>query len=317
MSKASSIQITQSNIIALWQLISITRRYSDITVKSAIETIRESGLAAGELPADQGLKLGQHCRLLEISEQRLFATQFCKDNLFNICDAEEPNIDVFRGVLLRYVSFQNLDWLLFFNDDADIFRTAIPDDWIELLDGASLFEFDSVEVRDWWGQVFSKFQTYKEGQKVEIGKVAEKLTFEFERKRLETDGLENGPQFVKWASQITDKYGYDILSIRGNMLKLHLAERSKIQVEVKCSVSSNEQEFRFYVTNNEWNTALKQLDSYYFYCWTSTSKEKETAHGPFIIPASDLSDHIPINNGSLCQWSECRFVIDIDQFRIN
>jgi hypothetical protein len=317
MSKAAPFQITPTNIIALWQLISITKRYDDIPVRSALEIVLTSTIIAGGSPADQGLRLGLSCKLLEIDdEQKLISSQYCKKELHILCDTEAPNVDIIRGILYRCVSLQNLDWLLFFNDDADLFKALIPNDWIELLENANLFDFENDLVRDWWGQVFSKFQTYKEGQKIEIGKVAEKLTYDFERNRLQKDGHDSGPAFVKWASQITDKYGYDILSIRGTRLKFFFNEKNQIQIEVKSSVSSNEKEFRFYVTKNEWNTASKNIDSYYFYCWTSTSKEKESATGPFIIPADALSSHIPTDNGNFCEWSECRFVVNLDSLKL-
>jgi len=318
MSKNPYFTITSSNIIALWQLILLTNRHEELSVKSAIEITLNSGLMAGGLPAEQGLKLGQYCKLLEINNaQKLSSTQYCKDELIELCDTDEPNILITRGILFRFVSFQNFDWLLFFNDDAEIFKAFIPDDWIYLLDHAELFNFYDSDVRDWWGKIFSRFQTYKEGQKIEIGKVAEKLTYDHEKKRLENDGLDNGHFFVKWASQINDKYGYDVLSIRGDILKFIFSEKDKIQIEVKCSVASNEKEFRFYVSKNEWNVALKNIQSYFFYCWTSTNMEKESANGPYIIPAEKLSIHIPSDNGNLCEWSECRFIIDLNNFSIN
>jgi len=317
MGKIDSVTITSSNIIALWQLVLLTSKHEEITVKSAIEITLNSGLMGGGLPADQGLKLGQYCRILEINEeQKLYSSQYCKDKLIGLCETEEPNILVFRGILFRFVSFQNFDWLLFFNDDPEIFKTGIPGEWIDLLEQAELFNFTDLIVRDWWEKIFSKFQTYKEGQQIEVGKVAEKLSYEYERQRLESDGLDNGHFFVKWASQINDKYGYDILSIRGNFFKFTFEEKDSIQIEVKCSVTSNEREFRFYISKNEWNIALKNMGSYFFYCWTSASKERENANGPFIIPANKLSSHIPTDNGTVCEWSQCKFVVDLNSLSI-
>ncbi len=76
MSKNETFAISSSSIIALWQLVLLTNKHEEITVKSAVEITLNSGLMGGGLPAEQGLKLGQHCRLLEISDSQLFAVNF-------------------------------------------------------------------------------------------------------------------------------------------------------------------------------------------------------------------------------------------------
>lgn len=315
---AGSFIITASNIIALWQLIIISSKYEGITIDAAINIARTSGLAGGNVPADEGLKLGRSCKLLEIENKKLSASQYCKDNLLPCCETDEPNIFIIRSILYRYVSYQNLDWLLFFNEDPEIFKSSIPSEWIELLDYALLFNFEEPLVREWWAGIFSRFQTYKEGKKLEYGKVAEKLTFDHEKQRLQADGLESDHTFVKWASQINDKYGYDVLSIRGSFLKFRFAEKDKIEIEVKSSVSSSKEEFRFFVSKPEWIAAEKNISSYYFYCWISTSLEKQSAVGPFIIPAVALKPLIPTDNANpICEWSECRFVLNLSYYQIN
>lgn len=315
---AEPLFITSSNIIALWQLIVITSKYEGITIEAAIDIARTSGLTGGDIPANEGLRLGMSCKLLETDNKKLLSSQFCKDYLIPGCGTDEPNIFIIRSILYRYISFQNLDWLLFFNEDPELFKASIPSEWIELLDYAVLFDFEEPLVREWWADVFSRFQTYKEGKKLEYGKVAEKLTFDHEKKRLLEDGLENDHSFVKWASQINDKYGFDVLSIRGSLLRFLFGDKDKIQIEVKSSVNPSKEEFRFFVSKPEWIAAEKNIHSYYFYCWVATSIEKQNAIGPFIIPAEVLKPLIPKDTSSpTCEWSECRFTLDLTTYQIN
>lgn len=316
MSKNDQFTINNSNIIALWQLILLTHKHQEIEIRSAIEIVFNSGLMGGSLPVNEGLKLGQYCKLLEINDSLLQSTEYCKNEILVLSTEDEPNVNVIREILFRFSSFQNLDWLLFFNEDPELFKIYIPFEWIVLLNSGALFDFEESDVQDWWSKVFSRYQNYKEGQKLEIGRVAEKLTYEHEKKRLEKDKLDNGHLFVKWASLFSDSYGYDVLSIRGKEFQHSFNLKDPIQIEVKCSVTADEANFRFYVTSNEWSVALENLDSYFFYCWTSANKEKESASGPHIIPATKLKTHIPSNTGTVCQWSECRFILDLNTFSI-
>lgn len=316
---AEPFQITTSNIIALWQLIMIVKRNESIAVESAINISINSGLIGGDVPAAEGLRLGLYCKILAIEKnQSLNHTDFCKDVLLSLCDTDEPNTQITRAILLKYMSLQNYDWLLFYSDDPETFKAGIPSEWIDLLENSNLFDFEDSLVRSWWSEVFDRYETYKEGKKLEQGKIAEKHTFDSERERLKVDGFDNDLKFVKWASQISDKYGYDILSIRGSLLKTTFSEKEKIQIEVKCTASASMEEFRFYVSKSEWLAALANIDSYFFYCWIDTNLQKQTAQGPYIIPAKNITQHVPIDNHStICDWSECRFIVNLNEMRIN
>jgi hypothetical protein len=313
---AEIVIVTASNMIALWRIVRIVEAFEGIEVKIVMEMARNSGLIAGSLPAGEGLALGRHCKLLEIAHiNKLVLTPHCK-SLIPLCSTEQPNIHITRAILQQYFFVNKLEWLLFFNEDPEIFKASIPDEWIFLLENSGLFEMEDKDVRSWWSRVFSKFQTYQDGKKLEIEKVAEKLTFDHERNRLQADGLKNDHAYLKWVSQISDKEGYDIASIRGALLKFAFTEKSNILIEVKASVSSSTDAFRFYVSRPEWEKAQSNISSYFFYCWISTNLETQTALGPYIIPADQLKSHFPTDNSEICQWSECRFIIKLNTLKI-
>jgi len=308
--------ISNSNILALWQLIILTKRHETISVGSAIDIVLNSGIMGGGLPAKQGLILGKKCKLLSINESNLFSTSLCRNDIHPICDDVEPNIEVIRIIILKYMSLENYDWLLFYNDDPIIFKTFIPKGWVELFENAGLFDFEDIDVCNWWSQIFSRFQKYKEGQKIEIGKLGEKLTFEYEKKRLLNDDYNNVDFYVKWASLINDKYGYDILSIRGKLMSFGLSEKNTIRIEVKSSTLVSTSTFRFFISKNEWLVALENIHNYYIYCWAGANVDKQTANGPYIIPIVSLLEHIPVDKSDFCQWSECRVLLDINKASI-
>lgn len=316
MKRVRDFDISQGKIIALWQLVRLTENFTSVTFKSAISIISNSGLMGGTIPVNAGLKLGINLGFLEIKISEIHSTERCKQKLFARCTTEEPNDEIIRSILYEVIINNNCEWLLFFNEDPEIFKTAIPNEWIEILDFGNLFDFADSVILDWWSEVFSKFKRYKEGQKLENGKVAEKLTYNYEIDRLGLRDTDKEHLYVRWASQISDYFGYDVLSIRGRQLKFSYAENDTIQIEVKCTVSFNEEQFRFYVTKNEWNNAVNNIDSYYFYCWVSLDKDNETAKGPFVIPAKDLLSYFPNDNGTICEWWECRFILNVHNFKI-
>jgi hypothetical protein len=312
----STPTITVSNVIALWQLVAIIRDNGILTVKDATGIALASGIVGGGLPVNEGLRLGQLCKFLEIDNQNLVHTQSCIDSLLPHCVDLEPNIVVIRKILAKYISLENQQWLLHYDEDPAVFRAAVPEPWIEILDHADLFNFGDADVSGWWRNVFSRYQTYQEGKKVEQGKLAEKLTYDWEQERLEVDGFDNKNHFVKWASLLSDRFGFDIVSIRSKLLQQGASLKDKIQIEVKSAAASTEEEFRFFVSKPEWLMALENLNAYFFYCWVSTNLQTQTAKGPFIIPASSIQSHVPNDTSQLCEWSECRFVIKLDEFEI-
>lgn len=311
------LQITNSNIIALWQLMFIAKTYENIEVQTAIQIAINSNLIGGSSPAQEGLQLGLKCKILLIYNNKLTNSDYCKNEILPLCDEDLPNINIVRTIILCYLSQKPLEWLLFYDNDPIIFRNMIPKEWVDILDYANLFEFENTLVLDWWTTIFSKYETYKEGKKLEQGKLTEKFTFDSEIKRLKSDGFDSDSKHVKWASQISDKYGYDILSKRGILLQDTFSKFDKVQIEVKCTVSSSKEEFRFFITKNEWKSALQNINSYYFYCWINTNIHSQTADGPFIIAAKNLIPYIPKDEyAEICEWSECRFILDLNKYCI-
>jgi len=302
-------------VITIWRLIYLINRYENLSVSAAIEIIKNSNHFGGTIPANDTLKIAQSYSILEIKSQVICLTDYCRDNILILCKDEEPNVAVIRALLSQIISNNNFHWLIFFCDDSDIFKSAIPQIWIDLLESAGLFEFEDADVLNFWGNILQKYENYVEGQKKKIGDVGEKLTLDYEVTRLTEDEIPNPKYYVKWASKFSDKYGYDILSIRGSRLKDKYLKNEKIQIEVKSSVLKDVSNFRFIVTKNEWETAQNNPNTYLFYCWLGVDIKCEKAKsGPYAIKYKSISNLFPSDVSQLCEWTECRFIIDLVRF---
>lgn len=108
----------------------------------------------------------------------------------------------------------------------------------------------------WWDTLSSKIRFNYDQGKLERGRVAEKLSLDFETVRLTKLGIDKAP---RWIAIDDNTVGYDILSYdNGNFGPVNRL------IEVKSSIASP---LRFFITRNEWESALKYGQSYYFHIW--------------------------------------------------
>lgn len=88
--------------------------------------------------------------------------------------------------------------------------------------------------------------------------------------------------------------GYDVVSYR-----LVDSKVQELKIEVK---SYSYGEPHFYITHNEWKTAINNLLNYKFYIWDNQSEY------PLEITPMQLVEHIPINNGD-GKWEKVKIYI--------
>lgn len=95
--------------------------------------------------------------------------------------------------------------------------------------------------------------------KINIGKLGEKIVFDYEKKKLKELGLDNLSNKVKWITKtenenITlDRLGYDIISYN--------EKGEKIYIEVKTSSTNTNDNIYFYISNNEINFIKGKYDN--------------------------------------------------------
>ena len=307
---------TPGRFTAMWYLLVTVKRYETAGARMEAVTglLRSSGILGGALPAADGIHLAQSCGLVEMANENVRLTEHCRTEIMPLCTSDYPNVDVVRALVFYVMKNNPFHWIVFFDEDFDAFKTAIPSNWIDLLAMARLLDVDDPDVSKWWKELLEKYQDYDENRNKKIGDVGEKLTIEHEMERLLLDGLSRPYSVVKWVSRFNDSSGYDIQSVRGELLRTLYEPADAIRIEVKSSAAATETNFRFFLTKNEWNTALSSIEAYYFYCWIGVDIEKSSAiKGPFIIPAKQLEDHVPNDRSDICEWTQCRLQLNLSE----
>ena len=310
--------ITFGHVLATWNVIYLTSLHESIKASDAVGILIRNGKLGGSFPAKKGMEVSIKYGFVEVKSGELTLPKITLETLIPICDSDDLNIEALRIILFKIIAEHNFEWLIYYDVDSEIFKTYLESydvEWLNLLLNADLLNFDDENVNQWWREVLKKYEDYKENVKKAIGDVGEKLTYEYELNRIEADGFKPSNSFVKWASRISDRFGFDVLSIRGDSFKYHFDKKDKIQIEVKSTDASNTERFRFFVSKPEWNMALENLDSYMFFCWAGVNLNTETAEiGPYVIPAKDIISYMPEDKSETCSWSECRVVIDLSKF---
>jgi len=137
-----------------------------------------------------------------------------------------------------------------------------------------LDEPPSPETVAWWDALQSHGRQLTDEQLLLQGREAEQRSLKYEQTRLREMGIKLRPV---WMAIEDNTAGYDILSYDHGMS----APISRL-IEVKSSKSGES----FYLTKNEWKTALKFKSSYVFHIWDlrhdSLYELKATAIAPFI-----------------------------------
>lgn len=316
MTKNEDLNYSPGKIIILWQLIFYISQNEGARIQDILGVIRDSGTMGGTTPLDGAIRLASYCRFVNIRNEKVFLSDDAKVGLLPLCSTLYPNFEIVRFVTQKILmqSIYKFSWLLFFDTDAEIFKQGIPQDWIEILDSANLLDFEDVDVVAWWKAIIEYVNDFDTLNTKEIGDVGERLTMEYENKRLKANKIRNPHHRIKWVSRFSDRYGYDISSVRGKQLKANGNIIDQIQIDVKSSVSDSENGFRFHVSKNEYLTAMENIDTYYFYCWIDVNVETKKAYGPYIVPAKKIRSHFPNDTSEICEWSECRFKIDLKKY---
>jgi hypothetical protein len=155
-------------------------------------------------------------------------------------------------------------------------------DQAQCLRYAGLLNSTDEAVWKWWDQLASYFRSERSKRLLEIGRMGEQLSLQFEEAALRKLGIKENP---RWISLEDNLAGYDILSYR-------LSEAgivSKVFIEVKATTSAD---LDFTLTRREWEFALSIGASSEFHFWYLPEKTLRSAS------MSEVSVSIPTDNGS-------------------
>jgi hypothetical protein len=156
-------------------------------------------------------------------------------------------------------------------------RNFLPPDVLQCFSECGLFGPLTNELIKFWDKLSLAYRNYANKKRIEIGRLGEKFSFDFEFTRCGVKPL--------WQSIESNSSGFDILSIIGG------ANTRKLKIEVK-STTNNLEYATFHLTKNEWNTAESSID-YLFHMWVLNSTPSLN-----IVSVDEMKNHIPIDHGS-------------------
>lgn len=289
-----------------------------LPIEVVVGLVTDAGLFGGSPPVDDAIRIGTAFDLLIIADSEIRLSSDCVEKIVPHCSQAEPKIESARQIIFKILTQKLPTWIAFFSAGPDVFRNTIPERWAELLDEAELLNLDENEVLNWWKELLNRFHQYEDAKAKAIGDVGESLTVGFEKDRVRLDNLGIDPDItVIWVARLPGDHGYDVRSIRGNRFQATKSKLDVLFLEAKSSTGTSVHSFRFYLTRNEWNTAMQDLSRFYVYCWTGIDVSSSTASaGPFVIPAVALMPHVPVNPTQEGEWTECQFVLDLNRYAI-
>lgn len=155
-------------------------------------------------------------------------------------------------------------------DEAQCFREA-----------GLLIDPPTLEIIAWWDRVAAAARAAADQIKLERARIAERLSLEYEVKRLISLGIERKPI---WMSVEDNTAGYDIMSYDPNPVDV-----TNRLIEVKSTIASP---VRFRLTRNEWEKACTYGRSYHFHIWDLRAQPPRLHQRT----VEDIIIHIPTDN---------------------
>lgn len=134
---------------------------------------------------------------------------------------------------------------------------------------------------DWWAGLSGAIRQQADKQRNDRARAAERLSLQHETERLRGLGVDVRP---RWMAVEDNTVGYDILSYEVGQYGLI----NKL-IEVKSTIASP---LRFYVTRNEWESALRYGEAFWFQIWDMN----RTPPVLYVRSVADVAPHIPADN---------------------
>jgi len=199
----------------------------------------------------------------------------------------------YRAQLYDLVNILRPDWAAYLNRGRTESVTYMASNIIDILKQLKLYNENDSNYDDgaiiWWDKIAGSFYNSINEKKIETGRVGEKITVHYERKR-----TNNEP---KWMSLKSDALGYDILSV------ISKQDTSNYCIEVKTSKYGN----KFKFTKNEHELMCqKDIKNYSLYFWRLYSVDKAELT---ILKKDDIIKKFP-KNSMAAEWEICEFNID-------
>lgn len=207
-------------------------------------------------------------------------------------DREDWNLSLMgiRSFVFQLVRLTDPWWLKCFPFGRDRVKAALTRDEHQCLRKAGLFEDVPDEVAmEWWDEIAALVRNRSDLERQARSRIAEKWSFEHEKRRLRQLGIEREP---RWVALEDNSVGYDIASydLLGETVVRKL-------IEVKSTMSD-----KIILTRGEWRNALTAPRHTVFHVWHYPEEKL------YEYTVDDLRPSVP-SDGLKGEWLHARMTL--------
>jgi hypothetical protein len=305
----ASVALTPGRLTALWLVLRTTKKLGSA---AEIDEIRgyaaRSSLRSGALPVADGVRLAREGGFLCEHGSRVTLGHLGYQALA-LADEDEPPQEARRLFMSVLLLRDPPPWVAYWQGDPGSLDLVVPERERRSLSEAGLLPPgegpDELVGWSFWralGRVPLMEETA--AQRKLIGNAGEELTIAHERQRLTLEGHPELAAQVRWLTQESDAYGFDVLSFAG---RSDPVPETPIAIEVKSSSLPATTYVRFFLSAHEWDTATELGDRYLVHVWTRVDPgppARARDPGPTVVRAADIVGHLPTspNCGDPCRW---------------
>ena len=229
---------------------------------------RDESYILEKMSSDLQLLRITHGPALELTERGLRVVSKMPDNA--AC---------FRDLIAMYIRFERPGWAYRIPAGRQEAYAMMNKDLRFCFRAAGLMQEEiSDDVLTWWDEMSQELRGNQSERRVEIGRVGERLTIQYEYSRV-------GRQPI-WKSVESNLVGYDVLSIA------EAEDETPRLIEVKSSKAGIDWA-SMKITSNERETACISADRYFFYLWLLGERPRLA-----ILTQGNVKPHIAENQGS-------------------
>lgn len=194
---------------------------------------------------------------------------------------------------------QDLLCLAFMTNSA--IEAFVDSDTVQCLRELGLLDQGSEGAAEWWTSLVNDARAVDREYLKRLGDMAEERSVAYEKTRLAASGYADLSDQVQWVSRIDESLGFDLLSFTGAAPD----PSGRLMIEVKACGHAQGR-LRFFLTRNEWETALRNPGSWVIHFWRVRDLRSGEGHSPYrVVPVSELVPSVPVDVSPAGQWTVC------------
>ena len=289
--------------VCAWYASKIAQTSGPLVLAECVTMVsRRTGLT--ENAAAQGIRLAARLEYLAFENDGTLSSGRFAPALMK---EEIPRAADMRGMLSKATDVARPVWAGLLVLPPSQFLVLVPTSVSQCFRIAGLEAYDTdPTVQEWLRALRRGLETWDTDSLVEIGEAGEILCVAYERARLRSAGRDDLAERVRRVSVESDAYGYDVTSFVGSACTLpEVPSSSVLRIEVKASTHVREGRFQFFVTANEWATALEYQEGYRFDLWEIEDADIQRPVGRLraVLAVADLMATLPENRSAIARWT--------------